>query len=150
MPRFISPAIAKFLTLCILSSSAACVQGGAPQDGDDEMPGTDATNQSARSVTLGPGLQRLADIAISDLAARLQVATGEIDVVEAAYVTWRDSSAGCPRPGMQYMHVLTNGARLVLRANDVLYHYHSGGDRPPFYCASPSPEGPAPYEPGEA
>ena len=76
--------------------------------------------------------------------------TEDIDIVDAAYVTWRDSSIGCPRPGMQYMQVLTNGSRILLRANAVLYYYHSGGSRAPFLCAKPSPNEPLPYAPGEA
>ena len=98
----------------------------------------------------GPGLRRLVELAKTDLSAKLQIDAGDIETVEAAFVTWRDSSIGCPTVGMQYMQVLTNGARMVLRANGVLYHYHSGGDRAPFLCARPSPEGPLPYGPGEA
>ena len=100
--------------------------------------------------SLGPGLQRLADLAVTDLATNLNVDEEIIEVVEAQFVTWRDSSAGCPRPGMQYMQVLTNGSRIVLRVDGTIYHYHSGGNRPPFYCAKPSSIEPLPYSHGEA
>ena len=100
--------------------------------------------------SLGPGLQRLADLAVMDLATSLNVDEETIELVEAQYVTWRDSSAGCPKPGMQYLQVLTNGARIVLRVDGTIYHYHSGGNRPPTYCAKPSSIEPLPYSHGEA
>ena len=102
------------------------------------------------AIVIGPGLQRLVDLAIPDLATKLKVDESTIELVEAQYVTWRDGSAGCPKPGMQYMQVLTNGARIVLRADGTIYHYHSGGNRPPSYCAKPSSIEPLPYSPGEA
>lgn len=101
------------------------------------------------SSTLGPGLQRLVDLAIKDLTTSLKVEDDAVEVVEAQFVTWRDSSAGCPKPGMQYLQVLTNGARIELRVNGTMYHYHSGGSRPPFHCARPSPTKPLPYSHGE-
>jgi len=84
------------------------------------------------AIAPGPGLQRLVDLAVPDLAANLKVDESTIELVEAQYVTWRDSSAGCPEPGMQYMQVLTNGARIVLRADGTIYQYHSGGNRAPL------------------
>lgn len=35
---------------------------------------------------------------------------------------------------MVYAQVLQEGLLIVLRANQQLYEYHSGGDRPPFLC----------------
>jgi hypothetical protein len=95
-------------------------------------------------------LQRLVDLAVPDLAAKLKVDESAVELVEAQYVTWRDSSAGCPKPGMQYLQVLTNGVHIVLRVDETIYHYHSGGNRTPFYCAKPSSIKPLPYSPGEA
>jgi len=109
-----------------------------------------ASSQDQSNSTLGPGLQRLVDLAAEDLAATLNVDVKGIEVVEAQFVTWRDSSAGCPKLGMQYLQVLTNGARIVLRVDGTKYHYHSGGSRPPFYCAKPSSIEPLPYGQGEA
>lgn len=100
-------------------------------------------------ATPGPGMRRLVDLARRDLAARLQVDPDHIEVLEARYVTWRDSSAGCPQPGTQYMQVLTNGTRIRLKVADKTYQYHSGGARPPFLCDKPSAEEPLPYEPDE-
>ena len=115
----------------------------------DQDKGTPVDTRSNISPDLGPGLQRLVDLAIMDLATSLNVESDAVEVVEAQFVTWRDSSAGCPKPGMQYLQVLTNGARIVLQVNGTIYHYHSGGSRPPFHCAKPSPTKPLPYSHGE-
>ena len=133
--------------LTLPACSRTHVDSGGAGEGRN---GPEHTAPSAETPAPGPGLQRLVDIAKTDLGVKLDVGADDIDLVEAAYVTWRDSSIGCPRPDMQYMQVLTNGARIVLRANGVLYHYHSGGSRAPFLCARPSPEGPLPHAPGEA
>lgn len=137
--------------LFFLPSLQACSPMQPDLSRADEQP--DTPTQAAvtgEPLELGPGLQRLAEMAKSDLVTKLGVDRQGIQVVEAEYVTWRDSSIGCPRTDMQYMQVLTNGARLLLRANGVLYHYHSGGNRAPFLCTTPAPNGPLPYAPGEA
>lgn len=100
--------------------------------------------------TIGPGLQRLADLAMKDLGARMGVELAEIGIAQAEYVTWRDSSLGCPQPDYQYMQVLTNGSRIKLRVAKQVYEYHSGGNRPPFLCQNPSKSAPLPYRHGEA
>lgn len=101
-------------------------------------------------ISLGPGLQRLVDLAKQDLGTRLGLEQAEIEIVQAEYVTWRDSSVGCPQPGYQYTQVLTNGADIRLGANKQVYHYHSGGNRPPTLCKNPSATEPLPYAPGES
>ena len=101
-------------------------------------------------VSLGLGLQRLVDLAKQDLGARLGVEPAAIEVLQADYVTWRDSSLGCPRPGYQYLQVLTNGSRIRLGARKRFFQYHSGDNRPPFLCEKPSAIGPLPNAPGES
>ena len=95
-------------------------------------------------------MQRLVDMATKNLAAKLSIEEVDIAVAQAVFVTWRDSSIGCPRPDMQYMQVLTKGSRIVLKANNSVYHYHSGGNQPPSHCANPSPQKPLPYKHGES
>jgi hypothetical protein len=74
------------------------------------------------------------EYAIADLRARLGNAA-EIEFVSQEEVTWRDGSLGCPQPGWSYTQALVNGTRIVLRHDGILYEYHSGGQRRPFYCA---------------
>jgi len=108
------------------------------------------SKKAKENVSLGPGLRRLADLSTQDLGSKLGLEPEDIDIVQADYVTWRDSSLGCPQPGYQYMQVLTNGSRVLLRAEKLIYHYHSGGNRQPFLCKKPSAQEPLPYAPGEA
>lgn len=74
------------------------------------------------------------DQAVSDLAARLGVPAAAITVVSTETVVWPDKGYGCPRPGMVYAQVLSEGIRIVLSAGGVQYRYHSGDGRPPFLC----------------
>ena len=76
-------------------------------------------------------------LAIDDLTDRLAAPRGSIEVVSVEEVTWRDGSIGCPQPGMRYTQALVNGSRILLRSAGVVFAYHRGGTRPPFYCANP-------------
>jgi len=82
------------------------------------------------------GLDRLIDHAVTDLAGRLSIDPGEIRVVETRSVVWPDASLGCPRPGMVYPQVQTDGVLIRLEANGVIYPYHGGGGRAPFLCGN--------------
>ena len=94
-------------------------------------------------------MRRMLLLAREDLAGRLKVEAEEIEVLEASYVTWRDTSYGCPRPNAQYMQVLSDGARIKLRVNKRTYHYHSGKNRPLFYCDTIAAVEPLPYHFGD-
>lgn len=84
----------------------------------------------------GAGINSLVEQAIADLAQRESVAPAAISLERYEEVTWPDSSLGCPRPGMHYRQVPMDGARIVLKLGDVLWEYHSGGNRPLFLCRS--------------
>lgn len=100
-------------------------------------------------IASDPGMKKMISQAQEMLVERLRIKTANIEVVEAQYVTWRDSSIGCPKAGSQYLQAITNGVRIRLRAENRLHNYHSGGNRPLFYCAKPSKNNPLPYEYGE-
>jgi hypothetical protein len=72
-----------------------------------------------------------------DLAGRLDIEPDQVDVVEAREVVWRDGSLGCPQPGRLYTQALVPGLCIRLGAEEKIYHYHSGGTRPPFLCDNP-------------
>lgn len=102
--------------------------------------------------TSPPGTAPIGDLdyAIGDLQERLG-ADAVIEVVSQEEVTWRDGSLGCPQPGWSYTQALVNGTRIVLRHDGILYEYHSGGRRRPFYCPPQfvePPSGAATAEPG--
>ena len=75
----------------------------------------------------------------ADLAHRLDVDPGEIELLSAEEVSWRDASVGCPQPGMTYAQVVTSGSRIVLESGAKRYEYHSDNRRDPFLCENPEP-----------
>jgi hypothetical protein len=80
------------------------------------------------------GLRQLIETARQDLATRLGIDPGQIDLVEFQAVVWPDGSLGCPQPGVAYSQVQVEGLLIRLRAQDHVYAYHSGGGRALFLC----------------
>jgi hypothetical protein len=104
---------------------------------------TDESDEQT-AAPIDPGLQEIADTARNDLGQRLAMEPGEIQVLRAERVTWRDSSAGCPESGQMYMQVLTEGTRVILGVSGVEYSYHQVAGAAPFLCENPSPIEPLP------
>lgn len=75
---------------------------------------------------LPPGVQNLVEQARDDLSQRLDVPQDEISLHSVEAVEWRDSSLGCPQPGMSYLQVITPGYRIILSASGQNYEYHTG------------------------
>ncbi len=88
----------------------------------------------------------LVEQARKDLAERLKVASEAITLNSIEAVQWRDSSLGCPQPGMNYLMVITAGYRIRLVANGQTYEYHTDKNNA-VYCANPQPSGELPAEP---
>lgn len=91
------------------------------------------------NATATPGSSDLSSLrqvtqAKEDLADRLDVAVGQIEVVEAKAVVWPNPGLGCPQPGMAYKQVPVDGMLIRLRVEGRIYEYHSGGTRDPFLC----------------
>ena len=85
------------------------------------------------------GLQNLIERTKEDLASRLSISIDAIEVSEVVDVEWSDSSLDCPQPGMSYLPVITPGYRIILRANDQLYEYHSNRDTYFVFCENRIP-----------
>jgi hypothetical protein len=85
----------------------------------------------------GPDSSQQVKDATGDLAGRLGVPSGEIELVKESSVTWRNGSMGCPKEGMMYTQALVEGALIVLRVDGKNFQYHSGKGRPPFLCENP-------------
>jgi len=62
-----------------------------------------------------------------DLAKRLGIKAGEVELRHAEPVTWPDASLGLPRPGEMYAQVLTPGWVITLEAPAGTYVYAAGG-----------------------
>ena len=94
-----------------------------------------------------PKLQDEVKMATADLAERIKTTPAKIEVLEAVSVVWRDSSMGCPKPGMDYLQVLTPGVRIRLRFGLNVFEYHGAGGRAPQFCEHPSDIKPLPGGP---
>jgi hypothetical protein len=103
-------------------------------------PGSDGdTTVAEQPPTIEPGdndpnLADLVALASADLLTRLSVTLDEIVVVSAESVVWPDGSLGCPIPGMRYIQVQVEGAKIMLTVDGSQYNYHSGASRGPFLC----------------
>jgi len=76
------------------------------------------------------GLQNLiekakTDLALDDLAQRLGISVEEINLVSVTKTTWPDASLGCPKFGVLYIQVITDGYLILLDANGTTYEYHT-------------------------
>ena len=113
-----------------LSNFVLCEDGKGMDpvtDKDKAVPGNlDATERA------------LVEQAMADLGARLQSSAPVIELVSVEAVEWSDSSMGCPKPGMNYLMVVTPGYLVKLRAGGEIYEYH-GNALEVSYCESPKP-----------
>jgi hypothetical protein len=62
---------------------------------------------------------------ISDLAARLNIASSAITMVSAEAVDWPDGCLGIEMPGVMCIMVITPGYRVILEADGKQYEYHT-------------------------
>jgi hypothetical protein len=72
-----------------------------------------------------PGNRPLVELARQALAKQLNIDATTIKLTQIEEAEWRDSSLGCPKPGMNYLQVITPGYRIVLEAQGRSYEYHS-------------------------
>lgn len=113
-----------------------------PASTQPELVGSTApAGPSATPAPIGEQASTNLMAAVADLAGRVGADPTTILVVSEENVTWRDSSIGCPEPGVGYLQSLVDGVRIVLEADGVRYAYHAGGARPIFYCADPQVPG---------
>lgn len=140
------------------STSAAAVPSSAATTTPDvsrDVLASPATTRPAPPVTaatetvypvgsVDPGLAPFVSIATEDLAAHLEVEVGAIEVLTAVLVAWPDTAAGCPEPGRVYPQILTDGSVIELGIDELVYRYHSGGERAPFRCEQPLRPVPSP------
>jgi hypothetical protein len=89
-------------------------------------------------------MEKLLDKIKDDLSSRLSVGREAIKVVETQRVQWRDSSLGCPEPGMAYLMVITPGYRIVLEVNGQEHYYNTDENENFVYC--PSSQAPIPLD----
>ncbi len=74
-----------------------------------------------------------AQVAIEALATELGVPKDQVLVDTVRDVEWRDSSLGCPKPGVAYLSVITPGHRVTLRVDRQVHVVHEADNRA-FVC----------------
>jgi hypothetical protein len=129
------------LSLSIAACSGRDVIGGAGETttadpGDaSTLSTTPPTRPRGDEPAVDPPLRPFVDQAKADLAARLGGDPESVSLVSAALVEWPDASLGCPKPGMAYAQVPTDGSLIVLLHGGSEYRYHTGGNvYVPFLC----------------
>lgn len=74
-----------------------------------------------------------ARVAIDTLATELRIPKDQVLVDTVREVEWRDSSLGCPKPGVAYLDVISPGHRVTLRVDRQVHVVHEAGNRA-FVC----------------
>ena len=69
------------------------------------------------------------------LADNTALSAADVQVLQATSQQWRDSSLGCPRPGMMYAQVITPGYLVKVKAGGKVYEYHTDTGRTAVLCA---------------
>lgn len=127
---------------------AAC---GVPDDTGAEPTGnsTTSTTESLTTTLEAPTTSEssmpdetsVAEAAIQELAAHLDIPEEDIEVVEVREVQWPDGALGCPEEGKMYTQAVVDGTQVILGAERRVFDYHAGADGVPFLCPSDEKDG---------
>lgn len=82
-------------------------------------------NEPIYNNSVTPEYSPVVDLAKKDLSERLKIPVEEIQLVKQEAVEWPDTSLGYPEKGMVYAQVITPGFKIILKAGDKSYEYHS-------------------------
>jgi hypothetical protein len=96
-----------------------------------------------------PPAQKFVDLAVQDLAGRLNVSVDQITVVEATPMTWPDAALGCPSPGKVYAQGRVPGYRITLEVSGVNYVYHTDQTGRIVLCPEVNPDEVDPASPAK-
>lgn len=140
--RWTQLSLCTFFLACTACEQNASLQAAGEVGGADNK--TPAINTSEINTIPDDKTMdmQIAD-AVTDLAARISVATDAIAVKEARSVQWGSGAMGCPKPGMNYTQAIVPGVLLLLDVNETIYHYHGREGRSLFYCPAARVRAPA-------
>lgn len=93
-----------------------------------EPPQEDATPRVIHAPGIPNPSAAASNRAAIDLADSLSIDAEEVEIVSVEAVEWRDSSLGCPKPGQNYLSVITPGFRVLLKALGEQFEYHTNQD----------------------
>jgi hypothetical protein len=125
------------LAACGPASDDATTSPLATPADTETMPAPTATGTPASGAALPEGAEEVVAEVRQDLAEQLDVAPGDIEVVDAQPAEWSDSSLGCPREGQTYAQAIVPGHRVILQAGGKRYAYHTG-DGNWILCEAPA------------
>ena len=144
------------------SSGPASLPVADAENGDEAMPEEDGESNAAEPVTVNlseitpeaddsnenivqpaPGVPdlgvKMSNMAMEDLARRLDIDIAQIDVVSVEAVEWNDGSLGCPQEGYAYTQAIVPGYLVVLQTATAEYNYHTDGGTQTILCIDGSP-----------
>jgi hypothetical protein len=133
-PPVITSAPAVKPTLAVTAQKTLTAQPINPAVPGNIVQETPVMNDVPVPTPFDAQMQALANQAKADLAQKLSIQPDQVELVGISFVSWPDSSLGCPKPGMAYAQVMVDGLRIRLKAGGKSYEYHSGGSRAPFLC----------------
>ena len=91
-----------------------------------------------RTPVVGEVPNSIVSAAKDDLAEKLHVDAGMIEVRESMFVVWNDGSLGCPRPDAVYTQAQEQGYRVILEHKDRQYDYRATERGYLFLCELPT------------
>lgn len=127
--------------LLLTACGAPAGENTTPTSTSTSMPTTTSGGETTMTSENQMSSEAIAQGAIQDLAARLDMPAGDIEVVEVRDVQWPDGALGCPEEGKMYTQAVVDGTQVILGAEDRVYDYHAGADGEPFLCASDEKDG---------
>ncbi|MGH8496944.1 MAG: hypothetical protein ACREVN_12505 [Gammaproteobacteria bacterium] len=137
--------IASFCLAAAWLVTAGCAAQSAVEA--DENPDATGQRNGMTPVTDEPASPAMEAMALKIAGEHLSVPVGELELVRIEPVQWRDSSLGCPQPGMNYMQVITPGHLALVRQAGVVHRVHMAEGRG-FVCekrpAKTAAKGPQP------
>jgi len=122
------------LTMLVLLFLSACLPQPADAQDQVETPPVESPPTVGPHTQVSFEAQSPIDLAKNDLAERLGISEKQIEVVDVAKTTWPDASLGCPKLGVLYIQVVTDGYRILLDANGTIYEYHTDTGEQVLLC----------------
>ncbi|MBA3563830.1 MAG: hypothetical protein H0W33_07460 [Gammaproteobacteria bacterium] len=113
-----------------MNAGCAGAQPPAGTGEDRAVPEERNGRQAVTDTQAGPELETLA---LRIASEHLSVPMNDLEVMQVEPVDWRDSSLGCPQPGMNYMQVITPGHSALVRHAGKIYRVHMANGRG-FIC----------------
>lgn len=113
-------------------------------------PEEDAQEESQTGKSHELPHRSIVELAVRDLALRLDLDPAQIQILAVESVEWPDAGLGCPLPGMNYAQVITPGYRITLEAAGKTYVYHTNTESALILCLDDGPQLPVfPVDPDE-